>query len=131
MEILNFKIKISVLWIFMAVAVSAHGIMGMMEPDLIEQLISGEMQVGPAMSVFMALFWLIPLIMAYLSLSLKDGANRWSNMILGIIFVVLNVYHFIEHLAQPSVHQILIIGSTVVVAVLIFWHALKWPRKVM
>jgi len=67
--------------------------------------------------------------MAVLSVTLKDLANRWANMILGIVFTVLNIFHLVEHLAQPSVHQLLIIGSTVVVTALIFWYALKWPKQ--
>lgn len=125
------KMKISVLWIFMAVAMSAHGILSVFEPGVIEQITSGAMQISPGMFVFMALFWLVPLIMAFLSVALADVANRWANMVLGIVFTVLNIWHLIGHLAQPSVHQILIIGSTIVVAALIFWHALRWSKQVV
>jgi hypothetical protein len=127
MKILQWKIRISVLWIFMAVAMSAHGVLAFMEPGAMEQI--GEMQMGVGMLLFMALFWWVPLVMAVLSVTLKDLANRWTNMILGIVFTALNIFHLIEHLAQPSAHQILIIGSTVVVTALIFWHALKWPKQ--
>jgi hypothetical protein len=127
MKILQWKIRISVLWIFMAVAMSAHGVLAFMEPGAMEQI--GEMQMGAGMLLFMALFWWVPLVMAVLSVTLKDLANRWANMILGIVFTALNIFHLIEHLAQPSAHQILIIGSTVVVTALIFWHALKWPKQ--
>lgn len=127
MKILQWKIRISVLWIFMAVAMSAHGVLAFMEPGAMEQI--GEMQMGAGMLLFMALFWWVPLVMAVLSVTLKDLANRWTNMILGIVFTALNIFHLIEHLADPSAHQILIIGSTVVVTALIFWHALKWPKQ--
>jgi hypothetical protein len=127
MKILQWKIRISVLWIFMAVAMSAHGVLAFMEPGAMEQI--GEMQMGAGMLLFMALFWWVPLVMAVLSVTLKDLANRWTNMILGIVFTALNIFHLIEHLANPSAHQILIIGSTVVVTALIFWHALKWPKQ--
>jgi len=127
MKILQWKIRISLLWIFMAVAMSAHGVLAFMEPGAMEQI--GEMQMGAGMLLFMALFWWVPLVMAVLSVTLKDLANRWTNMILGIVFTALNIFHLIEHLAQPSAHQILIIGSTVVVTALIFWHALKWPKQ--
>ena len=127
MEILRWKIRISVLWIFMAVAMSAHSVLAFMEPGAMEQI--GEMQISAGMFLFMALFWWVPLVMAVLSVTLKDLANRWTNMILGIVFTVLNIFHLIEHLADPSAHQILIIASTVVVTALIFWYALKWPKQ--
>ena len=127
MEILKRKIRISVLWLFMAVAMSAHSVLAFMEREVVEEMWAMEM--APGMLLFMALFWWIPLVMAFLSVTLKDLANRWVNMILGIVFTVFNIFHLIEHLAEPSAHQILIIGSTVVVTALIFWYALKWPKQ--
>ena len=129
MERLTLKMRISVLWMFMAVAMSAHSIVFFMEPSAVEEM--QKMQIGAGMLLFMALFWLVPLIMAFLSVTLKDLANRWTNIILGIVFTLLNIFHLVEHLtqAQPSVHQILIIGSTIVVTALIVWYAWKWPRQ--
>jgi len=127
MERLTWKIRISVLWLFMAVAMSAHSVLFFMERDVVEQM--WEMQMGVGMLVFMALFWLVPLIMAVLSLTLKDSANRWANIVLGIVFTLLNIGHLVEHLTPPVVHQILILASTVVVTALIAWYAWKWPKQ--
>jgi len=127
MERLTWKIRISVLWLFMAVAMSAHSVLSFMERGVVEQM--WEMQMGVGMLVFMALFWLVPLIMAVLSLTLKDSANRWTNIVLGIVFTLLNIGHLVEHLTPPVVHQILILASTVVVTALIAWYAWKWPKQ--
>jgi len=132
MVTLGWKVRISVLWMFMAMAMSAHSALFFMEPGAIEQIMSGELEgaaMGPMMLLFMALLWWVPLVMAFLSVALKDSANRRTNIILGIVFTVLNVGHLIEHILNPSVHQLLIIGSTVVVTVLIVWHAFKWPKQ--
>ena len=111
----------------MAVSMSAHGVLFFMEPGAMEE-IKG-MAIGPDMFLFMALFWWVPLVMAFLSLSLKDAVNRKVNLVIGGIFTILNIVHFIEHLAQPSAHMILLIGSIVVATALIVWHAWKWPEK--
>ncbi len=129
METLTLKTRISVLWIFMAVAMSAHSVLSFMEPGMVEKIIAGEMAMGPEMMLFMAILWWVPLVMAVLSVTLKDSANRWANMILGIVFTVLSIGHLTEHLAHPSAHQLLIVASTIVVAALIFWFALKWPKQ--
>ena len=129
MEILRWKTRIAVLWVFMAVAMSAHGLLTAMVPGGLEKAVSEVEAMGPGMLVFMSLFWWIPLVMAFLSLTLKDSPNRWTNIILGIVFTLLNIFHLIEHLAEPSVHQILIIGSTVVVTALIAWYAWTWPKQ--
>jgi len=127
MEKLAYRIKISVLWIFMAVAMSAHSIFAFMDPNAVEHM--KEMQIGPMMFLFMALFWILPLIMAFLSIILKDTACRWANIILGLLFTVFNLFHFFEHLVQPSIQQIVIIGSTVVVTALISYYAIRWPKQ--
>jgi hypothetical protein len=128
MQILTLKTRLSVLWIFMAVAMSAHSVLTFMDKGMVEQV--WKMEMGPGMMLFMAIFYWVPLVMAVLSVTLKDSANRWANMILGIVFTVLNIFHLVEHLTTgPSAHQILIIGSTVVVTALIFWSALKWPKQ--
>jgi hypothetical protein len=127
MEILRWKARIAVLWLFMAIAMSAHGILAFMAPGAIAEI--EDMTLGPGMMVFMVIFWLVPLWLAFVTMTVKDSYNRWTNFVLGIIFTILNIFHLIEHLAQPSVEQILIIGSTVAVTALIAWYAWKWPKQ--
>jgi hypothetical protein len=126
MEILRWKTRIAVLWIFMAVAMSAHAVLSFMEREAVEQL--WEMEMGQGMMLLMALFWWVPLVMAVLSLTLKDSANRWANFVVGIVFTILNIVHLTEHLAEPSAYLILLIGSTIVVTGLIAWFAWRWPK---
>ena len=137
MESVTLKMRIAVLWLFMAVAMSAHVVLSVFEPGVVEQIASGKMQIGEEMFLFMSLFWLIPLTMAYLSVTLKDSANRRANITLGLLFTALNIFHLIfelmvqpsTHMVQASLHQLLIDGATVVVTALIVWHAWKWPRQ--
>jgi len=128
MEVLRWKTRIAVLWVLMAVAMSAHSIMATIEAGGFEKIAEETAGMGAGMLVFMALFWLIPLWLAFVSLTVSGSANRWVNFILGIIFTILNIWHLIEHLAPPSVVQILIVGSTVVATALIAWYAWKWPE---
>ena len=129
MELLRCKTRIAVLWVFMAVAMSAHFSFAAMVQGGLDKIISEMEAAGAGMWVFMACFWLVPLWLAFLSITLMGSANRWVNFVLGIIFTLLNIYHFVEHLAEPSVQQILILGSTVVVTALITWYAWKWPKE--
>jgi len=129
METLRCKTRIAVLWVLMAVAMSAHSLFAFMEPGAMEELAEELAAMGPGMMIFMVLFCLVPLWLAFMSLTVKGSANRWVNFILGIIFTILNIGHFIEHLAPPSPTQILIVGSTVVATALIAWYAWKWPKQ--
>ena len=97
---------------------------------MIEEIMSGEVEgvaLTPGMLVFMALFWLVPLWLAFVSMTVKNSCNRWVNFVLGIVFTLSNIFHLVEHLASPA--QILIIGSTVVVTALIAWYAWRWPKQ--
>jgi hypothetical protein len=127
MEDLALKMRISALWFFMAVSMSAHSVLAFMDIKMVEELWGMEM--GPEMMLFYALFWWVPLVMGVLSVTLKRSSNRGANIILGIVFTILNIFHLTEHLATGAVHQILIIGSTVVATALIAWYAWKWPKQ--
>ena len=128
MEDLTLKVRILSLWLFVAVAMSAHSLLYVLEPGTIDELMSGERALGPGMLFFMSLCWYIPLVTGFLSVTLRHDANRRVNMVLGVVFVVLNAFHLTEHLAEPSAHEILLIASIVVAPALIFWYALKWRR---
>jgi len=134
MEVLAWKVRISVLWLFCAVAMSASMVLSLMDPGVIEGVMAGEMeawQISAGLLLFVSLFWLIPLVMAFLSLTLKDAANRWANIILGIVFAVFTIVNVIAHTmkGEPPVGHLLIVLSMIVVPALIAWHAWKWPTQ--
>jgi len=132
MEIWILKVKISVLWIFYEVAFLVVMTLGAFEPGAIEQIMAGEiegMKIGPELLLVFAILLLVPLMMAFLSLTLKDSANRWTNIILGIVFTVFQLVALIETLAQPSAHAILMEISKVVAPALIVRYAWKWPKR--
>jgi len=127
------KIKISVLWLFYAVALMAYFILGIFEPDVLQEFLDtgeiGGMKVGPELLLVFAILLLVPLIMAFLSLTLKDSTNRWTNIIVGIVFTVFQLVALIETLAEPSAWATLMELSKVVAPALIVWYAWKSKQK--
>jgi len=129
-------IRISVLWIFFAVAYSVHYALSFFEPGALQKILSGENTTATKLVHMMligetCIGWLIPLTMAFLSVTLGDFANRNLNMVLGGLYALLSILHVakcpIVHVSnKPSVHQLLIMASTVVVTALIFWYAWTW-----
>ena len=139
MELLRWKTRLAVLWIILAVGFSAYVFLRFMEPGFIEGIISGRFgssQISEGYLFYLAIFWFIPWIMAFLTLTLKDSVNRWTNLILGIIFTLLNIWHFLgcglalieNPIGEPTALHILLVGSTVVATALIAWFAWKWPE---
>jgi hypothetical protein len=75
---------------------------------------------------------LIPLAMAFLSLTLKDSVNRWVNVIAGAVFAVLVLMDPIMYLTEQSAYSsyVTLIGiAEFVAAVLIVWYAWKSKQK--
>ena len=130
MELLRWKARLSVLWVFMAVGMSAAMVLGFMMPGEIEEMMAGESE---AMMVGYALFWLVPLVMAVLCLTLKDSPNRWLNFVLGILFVL---FFIICEILVPAIRGDavsmalwLVTVAGLVVAFFIAWFAWKWPKQ--
>ena len=105
-----------------------------MEPGVIQELIAGKIewaQISGGLLVAFALFWLIPLIMAVLSLTLRASPNRRANIVLGIVFVLLYLVDIIQHSFHGALHgaYLLMLVSGIVVAVFIAWFAWRLPRQ--
>lgn len=103
-------------------------------PGVLEDVMAGEiegMELTQELSVFVALFWLIPLTMAFLTLILKEKWNRWTNAVLGAFFTVFGIVDMGEHLASGKgvAGYVLISIAMLVVTILIIWHAWKWPME--
>ena len=116
------------LWLFSAVAFLAHQILALMEPGVIAGIMAGEvegMKIGTELILLFAILFLVPLIMAFLSLTLKDSINRWANIIVGAVFAVFFT-GVIASVAKLS-GETLMTFSTVVALALIVWYA--WKSK--
>jgi len=107
-------------------------ILGLVEPGVIEQIIAGEvegMKIGPELLLLLAILLLVPLVMAFLSLTLKDSINRWANIILGIVYTGGALTDLPVYIAKPSAHGILMWLSALVASALIVWYAWKSKQK--
>jgi len=133
METLAWKVRIAVLWIFLAVMMSASVGLVLLEPGAIEEIMTGEMEgteISEGLLLMSSLLWLLPLIMAFLSVSLRDKANRWTNVGVGIFFTVFNIGHLLGHLTEGELPSPLVLThlAMVIAPALIFWHGLRWPK---
>ena len=137
METLRWKTRIVLLWVLMVVATLAHGLLVTWEPGGQEKMISRMESLGAGGLLFEALFSLIPLWMAFVTMTVKERFSRGANFVLGLAFIIFNIFHFFlcgvplikgGPVAGPTAHHILLVGSTVVFAALITWYAWKGPK---
>jgi hypothetical protein len=125
----DWKIKIAMLWLIYAVVGVGSGFFMLWEEGVIEQIIAGELmgtEITPEILLIDTIFLLIPLVMAFLSLTLKDSINRWANIIVSIFSIGLMLIGFAE---SPAAYAILLGLSMIGAAVLIVWYAWKSKSK--
>jgi hypothetical protein len=83
----------------------------------------------PELVMVLVITFLIPPLMAFLSLTLKDSINRWVNIIVSIVFIVLLPFGLfgLQTAYLPSVIIIAIVE--IVALLLILWYAWKSKQK--
>jgi len=131
MENLALKTRLAVLWLFVAVTMSANTLLYLLVPGVLDEIRAGTvvgMQAGSALLLTMAvMYYWVPLVMAVLSLTLKDRVNRWASIILGVfyaVFILFELFMNVTTVAYPYVK--LMDTSAIIVAVLIAYYAWKW-----
>jgi hypothetical protein len=105
-------------------------VLGSLEPGAIEQIMAGEIggiKIGPEVLLLLAIVLLAPLIMAFLTLILKNSTNRWANIIVGIVLAGFELIALTEDL---SAWAILTTLSKIAALVLIVWYSWKSKQKV-
>jgi hypothetical protein len=118
----EWKIKIAVLWSLLEFCIIAVSIVGQDMPGFIPET--------PEMRLALAVSFLIPPIMAFLSLVLKDSVNRWVNIVLSIFFIV-TAYPFglAEATADYFGSMLIVFIVEIVALALIIWYAWKSKKK--
>ncbi len=127
MGILSLKIRITLLWVFMAIISVGTGVLEFRQQDLLVKVL-GEAFAGPAAQNMSPIFILLPMVMAILTMSLKDRGNRWTNIIVGIIYTLNNISYLAMLIMTKSVPLIVLNIAGVAIAALIFVYALRWPK---
>ncbi|HEX7445821.1 MAG TPA: DUF6326 family protein [Methanothrix sp.] len=128
----DWKIKITVLWLFAAVAFLAHQILVLMEPGIIAQLMAGNAEgqkIGPELILSFAILMLVPLVMAILSLTLEDSMNRRANTIMGAVFAALLFIGVIDAALSAYWGGALLTLSAVAASALVVWYSWKSKQK--
>ena len=76
----------------------------------------------------MAVLFVIPILMVYLSLTLIYRVNRWANMVVAVVFFIINLIGLPGYISLFD--QFLIIVGLVFNLITI-WTAWKWQEKVL
>jgi hypothetical protein len=106
------------------------GYLGFYTPRNFEKVVAGEIggiRITEGFLFAMALWMAIPSVMVFLSLMLKATANRWVNIIAGMLSIIaLGATFFIGEISARYTFQAIV--EAVLIA-LILWHAWRWPER--
>jgi len=123
------KIKLSALWAAGMLNGLMGGLLELMESGKLQEIMTGEVggiQITDELLLGMAILMVIPPVMVFLSVTLKDKTNRWANIIFGIVFIGFGL---IEMLEAESAYMIFVGIVGLVFSALIIWYAWKWPKQ--
>ena len=124
------KVKLSALW----AARMLSGLQGdstrLHDPEALKELIAGTsaVRVTNELLLIMSFVFAIPILMSFLSLTLKDKANRWANRGAGTFFVLFDLV-FLVLLVWPFSYETVWAVMYLVFTALVAWYAWKWPRN--
>ncbi|HWR25665.1 MAG TPA: DUF6326 family protein, partial [Methanosarcina sp.] len=128
-EKVNVKIILSALWVVVMFIYVYADIKTLFQPEIPEQIISGivaGMTISQSFLFAAAILMSIPAIMILLSLILKPSINRWLNIILSFLHIVLII---ITRLVPGKIWYYYIYYQSLeaIIHILIIWYAWKWP----
>ena len=128
----NIKTKLSGLWVATVFLFIYVDYFGLFVPGVLEKIIEGEVadtgiQITTQFLLAGLTVVMIPSLMIVLSLTLKAKANRWTNIIVGILEILVVVSSFF--IGKPEAHYLFGSSVELVLLLLIVWYAWKWPKQ--
>ena len=124
---IDMKVKLSTLWVFVMFNYIYADILTLMDPTVLNEIITGtvgglEMTQGFLLGA--AILMETAIVMVVLSRVLKYRANRWANIIVGVIHtaaVFLSLF-----VGTPAMYYTFFATIEIACTLLIVWYAWKW-----
>ncbi len=125
----NVKSKLSALWVAVMFLFIYVDFFALFEPGAIEDIMAGivwKFDITQTWAFSAMVLMSIPTLMIFLSLALTARANRWTNIIVGTLYIVVVVGSVIG-----ETWAFYILGSLVelVLLTLIVGYAWRWPKS--
>ena len=119
------RIKLSAIWVALMLTYLLGDVMRIFSGDFVAGEIAG-MQTSQTMFLGMAILFVIPILMVFLSLTLPTLINRWANIVVAVIFFAVN---FIGFSGYPGAYDKFLIVVGLGFNVLTVWYAWKWLKN--
>jgi hypothetical protein len=131
--LIDVRIILSALWAARMLSGLQGDVVRFMAPGMLEEMIEGvtDVPVTNELILVMSVIFMVPIFMSFLSLTLKDKANRWANRSIGLFFAVFDFVFLGLALflwKSPAYETFWSIVYLVFTA-LVVWYAWKWPKQ--
>jgi len=120
--LMDVRIKLSALWVALMLTYLLGDVLRLYSGDFTAGE-AGGIQLTQAVWLGVAILMVIPVVMVFLSLTLKDQANRRANIIVAIFFFGFNLIGLPTY---PSAYDKFLIIVGLVFNALTVWYAWKW-----
>ena len=116
------RIKLSALWACLMLTYLLGDVLRIFSGDFTAGEISG-MEMSQGLLLGMAALMLLPIIMVFLSLTLKYPAVRWVSIVVAVFLFLFNVVGLPTY---PGLYDQFLIVVGLILNALTIWYAWKW-----
>ena len=121
------QLKLSALWSALMFCYVYGDYFGLYPPGQLQGMLRGDGPIGPTSQgtlVAVSILKAIPSLMVFFAMVLPPVFNRWTNIVLALLYAAIVV------LTMPGSWAFYLFFSTVeiVLSLVIVWYAWKWPR---
>jgi hypothetical protein len=132
-NLVDVRIILSALWVARMLTGLQGDVMHFLQPGSLEEMIAGTSDPPITMGLItvMTIIFMVPILMSFLSLTLKHPVNRWANLTIGIFFVAFDlIFLGLSLFVWQSPAYDLVLGIVYLVfTALVVWYAWKWPKQ--
>lgn len=120
--------RLSLLWVFAILNYLYCDLLGLMDPDLLKQYLTGTvdgLQITQGFLLGAALLMEIPIAMVLLSSVLAHRASRWANIIAGTVMTLVQIGSLFMG-SGPTVYYAFYSTVEIACTAFIVWYAWRW-----
>ena len=122
---INVKLKISALWITVMFCYVYGDYIQIYVPGILAKAMEVKATTETQHQFFaVALLMAIPSVMIFFTLVVKPKINRWLNIILSTLYIIMLIA---TNLTETWVFYLFLTAIEVLISVAIIWYAWNWP----
>ena len=131
--VLDVRIILAVLWVARMLSGLQGDTMRLSDPVMLQSIITktGAIVASSELFLVMSILFVVPILMSFLTLTLKYPAVCWANRVIGMFFAAFDLVFLVLALfvwRSPGYEIVWSIAYLVFTA-LVVWYAWKWPRQ--